>query len=138
MSFIEFIVPGEPVGKGRPRFTAKGRTYTPEKTADYERLVRLYYSAEIRKRPGKKLLPPYTIMIRAYHKPPKSWSKKRRAASVGQPWIGIPDADNIGKIILDALQGNCFSNDSAVTMLVIAKKYDYTPRVEVTIYGTDG
>lgn len=43
MTYIEFTVDGEPVGKGRPRFTRSGHTYTPEKTADYEQLVKLSF-----------------------------------------------------------------------------------------------
>lgn len=38
---ISFSVPGEPVGKGRPRFTRTGHPYTPGKTGSYESLVRL-------------------------------------------------------------------------------------------------
>ena len=36
---IIFVVPGEPVGKGRPRFYRRGKgvgTYTPDKTIEYE------------------------------------------------------------------------------------------------------
>ena len=43
MTYIEFTVDGEPVGKGRPRFTRSGHAYTPEKTADYEQLVKLSF-----------------------------------------------------------------------------------------------
>ena len=41
---LHIIVPGKPTGKGRPRFTSKGgqpRTYTPEKTANYENYVKV-------------------------------------------------------------------------------------------------
>lgn len=40
---ISFSVPGEPAGKGRPRFTRTGHPYTPGKTESYESLVRLAY-----------------------------------------------------------------------------------------------
>ena len=43
MTYLEFTVDGEPVGKGRPRFTRNGHAYTTEKTADYEQLVKLYF-----------------------------------------------------------------------------------------------
>lgn len=39
---MNFVVPGEPVGKGRPKFARRGNfvtAYTPEKTASYENLV---------------------------------------------------------------------------------------------------
>jgi len=41
---IAFVIPGTPVGKGRPKFARRGNfvsTYTPEKTASYENLVRV-------------------------------------------------------------------------------------------------
>ena len=45
---ISFSVPGEPVGKGRPRFTRTGHPYTPGKTESYESLVRLAYGERVR------------------------------------------------------------------------------------------
>ena len=36
---ITFEVVGEPKGKGRPRFTRSGHTYTPQATKDYERHI---------------------------------------------------------------------------------------------------
>ena len=38
-----FEVEGEVIGKGRPRFTRQGRTYTPKKTLDYERAIKRAY-----------------------------------------------------------------------------------------------
>lgn len=38
-----FVVPGKPQGKGRPRFTRSGHTYTPDSTAEYEERVKLAY-----------------------------------------------------------------------------------------------
>ena len=46
---IQFTVPGQPVAKGRPKFTMQGgfaRAYTPKKTADYEALAKLADSDE--------------------------------------------------------------------------------------------
>ena len=40
---IKFTIPGPPQGKGRPRFTKSGHTYTPAKTAEYEKLVQAEY-----------------------------------------------------------------------------------------------
>lgn len=40
MYCIDFEVMGQPIGKGRPRFTRSGHTYTPEKTREYERRIR--------------------------------------------------------------------------------------------------
>ena len=37
---IYFRIPGKAVGKGRPRFTKNGHTFTPDGTRNYEELVR--------------------------------------------------------------------------------------------------
>ena len=36
---IQFFIPGRPTGKGRPR-VCRNVTYTPQKTRDYETLVK--------------------------------------------------------------------------------------------------
>jgi len=44
MPEIYFEIPGEPVAKGRPKFSTKGgfpRAYTPKNTVDYEKFVTL-------------------------------------------------------------------------------------------------
>ena len=43
------VIPGEPVGKGRPKFsTFNGHAvaYTPKKTVSYENLVKLSYQQQ--------------------------------------------------------------------------------------------
>lgn len=70
---ISFSVPGEPVGKGRPRFTRTGHTYTPGKTESYESLVRLAYGE------CGMVFPkgvPVRVRITACFSIPKSASKK--------------------------------------------------------------
>ena len=42
----ELTIPGEPVGKGRPRFTKNGHSFTPEKTVNYENLVKLTFKSD--------------------------------------------------------------------------------------------
>ena len=75
---IKFTVPGKPVGKQRPRFsrTCTGvMTYTPQKTAEYENLVRISY----RQVSKQKLEGAISATIYGYFEPPKSVSKKRKS-----------------------------------------------------------
>ena len=38
MKVLDVVIPGQPVGKGRPKFVrATGRAYTPKGTAEWER-----------------------------------------------------------------------------------------------------
>ena len=96
----EFVIPGEPYGKGRPRFSNAGaytRTYTPEKTANYENLVKLSFMEQCGVRfPEDAML---DVRIFAYYAIPKSVSKKKRQAMLERKIRPTkkPDFDKIGR-----------------------------------------
>lgn len=124
---IVFRVPGVPQGKGRPRVTRNG-TFTPKKTRDYEKKVRECYIAE-----GGQMFPdaPLYAYITAVFPIPSSLSKKRRALFNGRSHCKKPDADNVAKAILDALNGVAYRDDSAVSHISISKIYGEDPHVSV-------
>lgn len=131
------VIEGEPVGKGRPRFsTARGRvrTYTPEKTVAYENeIVAAYYKQEDRTFYSKGTN--VGITIDAFFNIPKSTSMKKHAAMIGgeiRP-TKKPDLDNIMKICCDALNGLVFDDDSQIVYGVVQKYYSDRPRVEIYI-----
>tara|TARA_S200002703_G_scaffold131480_1_gene119039 strand:+ start:2298 stop:2705 length:408 start_codon:yes stop_codon:yes gene_type:complete len=120
---IHIIVPGQPVGKGRPRFS-RGRVYTPQKTKDYERLVSNAAYAEMRQAGIEVLDQPVTLTILAQFEIPKSWAKWRQdAALLGAFTPGKPDIDNVAKAVLDALNGIVYTDDKLVCDLVVKKRY---------------
>lgn len=138
---VHFEVPGDPIGKERHRTarTKNGRviSYTPEKTSSYEALVRACYLAYggTRFADGE----PIKMSIYAYFAVPKSNSKQQRLDMLAgriRP-TKKPDADNIAKIICDALNGIAYRDDAQVIQLLIVKEYDTQPqsRVSVTLYG---
>ena len=123
MSTVTFTILGKPIGKGRPRFSTAGgyaRSYTPAKTVEYENLVRM----EWEKTGAKKLEGVISAVIYAYFPIPKSVSKKKRALMDGRFYTSKPDCDNIAKIILDALNGIAYDDDSQVASLRVKKLYD--------------
>lgn len=131
---MHFCVHGPPVGKARPRVTKSGHTYTPEKTKDYERLVRACYQSQVKRfsfPPGV----PLTVKLQAEFPIPKSTSKKKAAALVGKWHTKKPDADNVAKAVLDALNGLAYPDDSAVSKLTVEKTYSTSPCVLVQITG---
>ena len=122
---IEFEVPGDAVGKARPRFDSRTRrTYTPHSTVLYEKKVRncLYekYGTKIEKATGGVI-----IHIYIDQKIPKSDNKKIRAEKLEGliPCKHKPDVDNVAKIIMDSLNGILYEDDSQVVELMIKRKW---------------
>ena len=133
---VKFVVPGKPVGKGRPRFAKRGnyvQTYSPDATVVYENWVRECWTDG----GFPKLTGPVTAKIAAFFPIPKSGSKKKKAEmNEGKiPFTGKPDTDNLAKSVLDSLNGMAFDDDSQVTLLVVSKGYSDDPRCEVRLYG---
>lgn len=133
---VTFTVPGEPVGKGRPRFVrATGRTYTPEKTSNFETLVKWEYhrQCEGKKFPDEAQL---GIRVEAFFGIPKSRPKRTQKDME----LGIikhtskPDADNLLKAIADALNHIAYHDDSAIVYAEVSKKYSRTPETRVTLW----
>lgn len=114
------IVEGKIKGKARPR-VFNGHAVTPKDTVTYENWVRVNYKDQC----GKYLEGAIRARIIAYYKIPKSYSKKRIENILEgqeQP-IKKPDADNIGKIILDSLNDIAFHDDSQIVELTIIKRW---------------
>lgn len=127
-----FIIPGEPVAKGRPRVTRTGHAYTPERTRLYEAHIRDLWKKKSAHRASCGL--PLRVFVTAYFSVPKSVSKKRRIGMEGAPHTKRPDADNIAKSVLDALNGLAFEDDSNIHDLRVVKCYTLgEPRVELRL-----
>ena len=124
-----FRVNGEPQGKGRPRFTRGGTTYTPQKTKRYEQQIREAALQAATVSGYLKPDNPVSVNICAWFVPPKSWSKKkRRAAMAGELYPTVkPDADNLAKVFLDALNEIAYHDDKQVVDCVIRKRYTFQP-----------
>lgn len=133
---IEFMVPGVPVGKGRPRFVRRGNfvsTYTPAPTASYENLVKMQAALAMLDRP--LILGPVSVRVSLYLIPPASWSqKKRRLALSGSVYpTSRPDLDNYGKAVCDACNTVIWKDDSQIIKLSISKHYAETARAVVKV-----
>ena len=129
---MKFTIIGEPQGKQRPRH-ARGVVYTPKETKAYERAVaHEFHKAFPDWKPSAK---PICMSIIAYTRPPKSTSKKRftdMVAGLIHP-TKKPDADNIAKIIMDALNGVAYEDDRQVVELIVRKFFSDTAYVDVFI-----
>lgn len=132
---IRFIVWGNPVAQGRPRFARMGNfvtTYDPRKSADYKQLV---YLEACKVKPGKPLEGALSMTVRAYRQIPKSYSKAKRVKAISgelRPTTK-PDCSNLCKGIEDTLNGIIYKDDSQIISLQVEKWYSEDPRVEVEI-----
>ncbi|HBO6928810.1 TPA: RusA family crossover junction endodeoxyribonuclease, partial [Pseudomonas aeruginosa] len=105
---VMFTVPGEPVGKGRPRIGRVGahvRMFTPAKTANYEGLIA--HSGQ-QAMAGRALFEgPVLVELDIALSIPQSMSKKRKALALSGQLHPTkkPDLDNVQKAIYDGLNG---------------------------------
>lgn len=137
MSALSFHVPGEPRGKGRPRFVrATGRTYTPAETASYENLVAL--AAREAMGAQAPLQGPVAISVAAFLQAPRTGPRKRLAAMLsGEAAFAPtkkPDADNLLKICADSLNGIAYRDDAQIVSASITKHWSLTPGLWVTVW----
>ena len=135
---ITFFVPGEPVGKGRPRVFVNKRTgrahgVTPGKTRTYEGIVRTMAMEAMKGNPpwesGVNLELKFLFAI------PQSWPDwKIRLAKLGAvlPTTN-PDWDNASKAVVDACNGVVWRDDAQIVRVRVAKEYTSgTPGVHVS------
>lgn len=101
MTAVVVNIPGQPVPKGRPRFTRGGFAYTPEKTRKYEKLVAGLAKTAMAGRPPFGC--PVKVMVTAFMKMPQMSKKRTADALAGYVLPAVkPDADNLAKAALDA------------------------------------
>lgn len=109
-------IPGEPKGKGRPRFTKTGQTYTPKETRLYEHQIQRCFTE---KYGGSSPIPkgiPVDVEISAYF---------TRAKSNKDDYpVKKPDCDNIIKVICDALNGFAYHDDAQIVSIRTDKRYE--------------
>ena len=133
---VTFIIPGTPVAKGRPKFARRGNfvtTYTPEKTASYENLVKVTAMQAMGGRPVIDCA--VTVGIDLIVTPPASWSqKKQRAALSGEIFpTSKPDIDNVVKGIFDACNDIVWRDDKQACDVQVRKRYGETACARVTV-----
>lgn len=133
MREIRFFVPGQPVGKGRARFTKKGHSYTPEKTRSYE--AQVSYQAHLAMDGSALFDGPVGIVVTALMQAPKKPSKALKdALAMDRAWhTGRPDGDNIIKAAADAMNGIVFRDDAQVARCSFTKKYSDTPGLHIYV-----
>lgn len=133
---IIFTIPGDAVGKGRPRFARRGKgvvAFTPAKTESYEGKVG--YFGNIAMCGTKPIEGAVAVSIWLDVTVPPSWSKKKRSEALEGRILPTtkPDLDNCAKLILDALNSIVWIDDKQVTVLHISKRYSEKPQTTIKV-----
>lgn len=120
---VEVVVPGAPIGKGRPRGTAAGgyvKLYTPKRTADWERAAALLARNLWHRAPLEGEI---EVEVDAVFPRPKRLLRKKDPE--GRMWhISKPDIDNVVKSSLDmAVMAGLMRDDSQVVKLSARSLY---------------
>jgi Holliday junction resolvase RusA-like endonuclease len=158
------VLEGDPRGKGRPKFAARGsfvQVYTDKETAAYERLIQeevlrliggealVLETKKIKRRTfieayadmgGKPMFTgPVRLEMEIAHKIRDSWPKrKKEAARLGlvAPTIKV-DWDNSAKIWCDAFNGCMWKDDTQVIEAHVVKKFSDDPYVLARVIPLD-
>ncbi len=131
---ITFEVLGKPQGKARVKVTQRNGfalAYTPDKTTNYENLIKLcYMNCRLQEDLTRE---PISMTIRADYEIPKSFSKKKQIEALSgklRPTTK-PDLDNIAKIVCDALNKVAYYDDNQVIELHVSKFYSKQPKLVI-------
>lgn len=139
---VSIMLPGDPRGKGRPRFRIvkpKGKpqfvtVYTDAETTAYESALAREGALAWGARPP--LDGALTVFAEAFMPIADSWTKAKRAAALaGEIFpVGKPDGDNIAKCVGDALNKIIWLDDSQIVMWQVLKTYSDFPRLRVSVW----
>lgn len=131
------VIPGVPVAKGRPKVVRRGShamAYTPQKTVNYETLVKqCAYNWALRCGALHPLEGPVSLVVRAF------WpcrAPRKRAPRTAERKAKRPDCDNVLKSVMDGLEGVVYMHDAQVCRATVEKWYAAqgdAPRVEVEV-----
>lgn len=130
---IRFIIPGDPVPWARARRNGK-RYYTDPDVTAHAKAIRQAWMAAGRPRIGETAA--VSMLVQCFLERPaghyRTGRNRHLVRDSAPEWpIGKPDADNLGKIVCDALNGLMYRDDAQVATLTVSKYFadvDEQPR----------
>lgn len=136
---LNCVVPGQPVGKGRPRVTRTGHAFTPKKTRAWEASASTLF--RIANKSKRQIEGPVGLWVEAVAARPKRL--QRRNDPVDRIWRqSRPDGDNVLKIVADALEkAGVIQNDSQIVEWFCRSYYaakGEEPCVAVRVFRLNG
>jgi Holliday junction resolvase RusA-like endonuclease len=158
------VMEGDPRGKGRPRFAARGsfvQVYTDPQTSAYEQLIQeevlrmiggqqlVNNTHQIKRRTfieaytdmgGKPMFTgPVRVEMEIRHPIRASWTKAKKAGALAghiAPTLK-PDPDNVAKIWFDAFNFCMWQDDTQVIKMSVERSFSEDPSVLVRVIPLD-
>ena len=138
------VIHQAPLGKGRPRAVSVGgraRVYTPTVSADWEHFAAVEMRSQYES--NEPMTGPLGCEIVAVFPRTAELLRKTKAGYKHPTWRLFhavkPDADNIAKSVLDAVEkAGIICDDKQIALLTVGKHYAMIheePRVEVRIWS---
>ena len=129
---VSFVIPAKPTGKERPRL-ARGIVYTPAKTKAYENFIKGCYieqcgDVSFGDRSISMTIKAYVPVLTKFRKAEKIEALEGKIMPTAKP-----DADNILKALLDALNEVAYDDDRYIYKISVERIYSNKPRTEVII-----
>ncbi len=125
--FLELVLDGDPVPKGRPRFKRIKNfvsTYTPAKTATYEREIAIKGDEQMEGRPLLEC--PVRVEVEATFQMPARKPKPNQ--------LPKSDVDNLLKIVGDGLNKIVWKDDRQIIRAEVCKLYGDKPKMIVRVF----
>lgn len=121
----EIVIPGKPIALKRTRMT-QNRCYDSQKSE------KLSIYLAVKEQWNKLKLPiymdPVHLDVIFIFPIPSSYSPAKKRMLKSSPRGIVCDIDNLQKMLLDSIQGLCFSNDNLVASVSAKKIYGNTPK----------
>jgi Holliday junction resolvase RusA-like endonuclease len=128
LEVLDARVFGLPVAQGRPRAykTPAGqvRVFDPANARDWKRTVQ---AQVLTQKPPAPVEGPLAVALQFFLPRPPSLPKRERFPAKR------PDAENLAKAVLDAMQGVVYRDDGQIVRLSIAKDYGPAPGVVIHV-----
>jgi Holliday junction resolvase RusA-like endonuclease len=139
VSGVRFEVDVEPRGWARPRKDGRNnRWYVDNETAAHKEAIAWAFRQAVPGRPAPHD-GPVAVTVMAFFRAPKSWPLWKRDALVASPagahshHTNKPDADNVSKAVLDALNGLAWVDDAQVCSVDTHKHWAIRPHYRIVI-----
>lgn len=130
MTDIMIVIPGKPCAWQRARSNGKVRFDSPEQARNKATISQIAAAAMKEKPPFEG---PIEVVVGAFWPYPKAMSEKRRSVYGSQFFTGRPDADNVMKLLGDALNSIVWRDDAQIVTLQVSKRYNVIPQTVVRV-----